>query len=339
MIHIDKFIIVKELGYGMFGTVYMVRYKTKYYALKIEKIIKENIIRDIKYPEWREIEFSEKFGNQYPNQFIKLFAYDIITNCEHVQKYPHDGSNLPPNRQQKIKEKISSTYCIRKIYSLVDTTCKKIVNNLDLKQLYSMIIQTAYIIDLLNKNGYSHNDLHSENIGVKYTKKKYIKIYDKDIPTFGYIYKAIDYGSMTSDKWSNNTSNSRIDNDMIKLILRLVKYKSNIGHNNKLIKKMALDQIILTEEYIEIQKYSTDTTIQLYLFQILHPKLFQSIYNQKEEENYIEIETKLSTFDIVYFFQHINNIKKIIKFFTWNLSNIIKGRIFKLHSFRSKSSI
>ncbi len=321
MIHINKFIIIKELGYGMFGTVYMVRYKTKYYALKIEKIIKENTIRDIKYPEWREIEFSEKFGNQYPNQFIKLFAYDIITDCEHVQKYPHDESNLPPNKQQKIKEKISSIYCIRKIYSLVDTTCKKIINNLDLKQSYSMIIQTGYIIDLLNKNGYSHNDLHSENIGVKYTNKKYINIYGKDILTFGYIYKAIDYGNMTYDRWSNNTTNSRIDNDMIRLILRLVKYKNRIGHNNnnKLIKKMALDQIISTLEYVEIQKYSTDTTIQLYLFQILHPKLFQSIYNQKESDQFVEIDTKLSTFDIVYFFQHINNINKIIEYFTSKL--------------------
>ena len=46
----------------------------------------------------------------------------------------------------------------------------------------------------MNKNGYTHNDLHNANIGIIKSKQKYINILNYKIPTFGYIIKLIDYG-------------------------------------------------------------------------------------------------------------------------------------------------
>lgn len=171
--------IIKELGHGMIGTTYLIKIKNKHYALKIEKVIEDvidknkiDIIHNTKYPEWREIEFSKKFGNKYPEQFMQLINYDIIENCDHVQKYtPQSIESMPESVRKIINEKINSTYCIRKIYSLVDCDLSKIINNLNKKELYSFIIQTIHIIFLLNKNGYNHNDLHGQNIGVIKTKK------------------------------------------------------------------------------------------------------------------------------------------------------------------------
>ena len=73
---IDKYKIIKELGNGMVGTTWLVTLNKKKYALKIEKISEENLEFNTKYPEWREIDFSEKFGNNYPEQFVKLIQYN-----------------------------------------------------------------------------------------------------------------------------------------------------------------------------------------------------------------------------------------------------------------------
>lgn len=57
-------------------------------------------------------------------------------------------------------------------YEYVDTTLDK----LKLNELYSILIQLSYIIYIMNKHGYTHNDLHMNNIGIKKTNKKYSNI-------------------------------------------------------------------------------------------------------------------------------------------------------------------
>ena len=58
-----------------------------------------------------------------------------------------------------------------------------------------MIIQLTYTIKLLHLNDYIHGDIHMGNIGwIKTAKNKKIQILNQSIPTFGYIFKVIDYG-------------------------------------------------------------------------------------------------------------------------------------------------
>ena len=93
---LKKLKIIKELGSGMKGTVYLAKYNNKYYAYKIEKILKKNISSTK-----NEINFSLNFANKYHNQFI-LYKYDIIDNCNHNQKINISLNLLPDKVIHKI---------------------------------------------------------------------------------------------------------------------------------------------------------------------------------------------------------------------------------------------
>ena len=173
----------------MNGVVFLAKYKNKKYALKIEHIYEKDIIESTSSYIWREIFFCNKLGNKYPNQFIKLYKYDIISGCSYKHK-----NNIILNIKDKINKITQSDYCIRRIYDLVDGTIKSLIYNLNDEQISSFILQLSHIMLLLQKNGYSHGDIHFGNIGYIKTTKKYIKILNNKILTYGYIYKLIDYG-------------------------------------------------------------------------------------------------------------------------------------------------
>ena len=198
-IDIDKITIIKIIGRGMYGTVYLSKYRQKFFAYKIEHILKKAIYNK-KSSVWKEINFSLKFANNYKEQFMTLYDYDIIDNCEHKQDHIWDISFFNDKLQKEFTDLSNSNYCIRKIYSLVDNVLGEIINILNKEQIYSFIIQFSYIIYLLEKNNYIHGDIHQNNIGVIKTSKKYINIFNKKVPTFGYIYQLIDYGRILHKK-------------------------------------------------------------------------------------------------------------------------------------------
>ncbi len=336
---IDKYKIIKELGHGMVGTTYLAKLGNKKYALKIEKISEKNLKPNTKFSEWREIEFSEKFGNSHPDQFIKLIKYDVVDNCEHKQVYSGDLKYLPENVSKYLIEKNNSKYCIRKVYSLVDCDLSKIIDQLDKKQIYSLIVQNAYIIYLLKSNGYSHNDLHSQNIGVIKTKKKYINILGLNVPTFGYQYVALDFGKITWNKWEltpEEIKDSNPDKDVLRIIKRFIKYSGDLeiinqfGEKRKMGKLMELgdiknyfDLIKDTEEYDTLEKFVESDKDKIILFQILYPKKFQKIILGKKKIQVVNLLYKLDLIDILYFFKYKNDLKKIIKYFSLKLDDKI----------------
>ena len=57
----------------------------------------------------------------------------------------------------------------------------------------------------MHTNGYVHSDFHTGNIGVVNTTEKYITIFYKQIPTYGRIYKMIDYGIILNESNYKNT--------------------------------------------------------------------------------------------------------------------------------------
>ena len=188
--------IIDELGNGMFGTVYKIKYKNNYFAMKIEHILDEDITKNIRSQQWREIDFSNNFGKKYKDQFIQLYYYEFDNSCKHIQKYPVNLKNFDKKNRDKIIKLSRSKTCIKKIYELVDGNVKDLLPNLNFKQIYSFILQVSIIVDILQKARYIHGDFHSGNIGYIKTDKEFIKYKNLKIPTFGYIYKAIDYGSV-----------------------------------------------------------------------------------------------------------------------------------------------
>lgn len=332
--NLSKCKIIKELGHGMIGTTYLVKLASTQYAMKIEKIPESNVVDkfNTKYNEWREIEFSEHFGNKYPEQFVKLYSWDIIDNCDYVN--PSDFSHLPENVQKKLQDKIDSKFCIRKLYSLVDTDLSKIAESLNKKQTYSLIIQTAHIIWLLGTEGYSHNDLHYGNIGVKYTNKKYIKILNNKIPipVYGHIFVALDFGMMTKNTWELSEYEKNFKcKDTIRILTKIIKYENKIDLGIKQTKKLLgikeihlnlMEKIKQTIEWEDLNQYVSDPDDKIFLLQILYPEIFQQIFFGDKFVQVNKLVYLIDIEDIIYFLKYKSDLKKIIKYFICKIYNI-----------------
>ena len=65
-----------------------------------------------------------------------------------------------------------------------------------LQHIYDLYIQIFYIVSLLQKEGWTHNDFHTSNIGLCKTADATIDINGHAIPTHGYYVQAIDYGTV-----------------------------------------------------------------------------------------------------------------------------------------------
>ncbi len=319
---IDDIKINKTIGYGLFGTIFEVEDKKhKKYALKIEHILNPKKFYS------RENEFALKMGSKYPDQFMTLYDYKIIDNCQHEQQI--DISGMDKKWRKKFEKLAESEYCIQRLYSLIDTSLDKIVTTLNQKEFYSFLIQYSYIVYLMKKHKYSHNDFHSGNIGVNYVKNKYIKILGHNVPTFGYCYCAIDHGSVT--KLQPGT------NDMLPALRLFVDNKLLWDKQNKLIKKYGKKYMAgwnskdkedlkafrkMPEKQI-LEKITDDLYSQFYLCQIMFPKVYQEIvlwpyFDGKVFDTTIRIPLE----DILYFVINVNKPIKIIDYFVDKLTNI-----------------
>ena len=190
----DTVSVVKKLGSGIVGSTYLVRIKNKYYVSKIEKILKDDIYYDTSKALWREIEFNN-FSSKYPNHFMKLKSWEIMSNCKHIQ--PPPPSFITGDDRKFLINKNKSDYCSKLIYSpVLDGTLHSFYEKMNDNQFYSMLCQVTYFIGLLIENGYIHRDVHDNNIMYKKTKNKTIKLGTITVPTYGLQWYLIDYGQV-----------------------------------------------------------------------------------------------------------------------------------------------
>jgi len=324
--NIDNLKLIKKIGYGMYGTIYLVKYENDYRALKIEHILKKDMNKKSSII-WNEINFSLNFGNNYPDQFIKLHAYDFINNCEHNQEYSSNITIFSNKTQKKIKSLSSSDFCIRKIYSLIDTSLDKIFNKLSKVQIYSMLIQLFYTVNLLEKNNYIHGDIHAGNIGVLKTDIKTLTIGNYTIPTEGYIYKLIDYGFTTN---KNDTENKKqfkklFGKESKYIILLLINFplwtfinKNNIKINDD---KTIYKKIKKTSEFKLLEEFTSDNDLKFLLFQLLNPELYQKTVSDYKFKKVYKPVLRIDLLDIIFIIKSINNLDTIIKFLLYKINN------------------
>lgn len=327
--NIDNFELKNKLGSGMFGTVYLATYKNrkKNYAIKIEKIAKDNIKYNINTQDWREIEFSIKFANKYPDQFITLYTFDVVDDCKHIQEYANNKipQHLPQNIITRLEEKQSSKYCIRKVYSLLDTSLGSIIDTLKPENFYSLIAQISYCVFLMHKHGYTHNDLHSQNIGVLYVNKnKKIKIDKYKIPTFGYQFKAIDFGNVLNSKYKLDKDDKKkykfnMKNELLKILSRLVAFESSdLKIKRKLINRehypLVYEKIIKHPLFKKIKKLVFHKEDGYIIFQIIFPEEYQKVFYDGKDEQILNPVLKIELNDIIFLLNNKENYKKIIKF-------------------------
>ena len=327
---INNITIIKKLGNGMAGIIYLVLINKKKYALKIEKIAKKYALnKNLNCREWREIDFALNFANNYPDQFITLYKYDIIGDCKHIQEYSNKLEDYPQNIQNFFIEKNNSNYCIRKVYSLVDNILKNVMNTLNILQIYSMIAQVAYIIYLMQENGYSHNDLHSQNIGVVETNKKYLILLNNKIPLFNLQYKAIDYGMVLHKKYKMDKIEKKMhSNNIINEINRILKKLVTFEKNNKVKKLFSREKVIWFNKFIEsddyflVKEYGINDDDRFIIYQILFPDNAQKMFfGNKYTITYKPI-IAIDIIDLLYFFNNKLNLQNIIKYCSLKLNTV-----------------
>lgn len=320
MININDVKIIKKIGSGVRGTIYLVSYNDKKYALKIEKILEEYIKESLKSQIWREIDFCNKMKKYNTNNnFMTLYSHDVIDNCKHAQNY--DFKVIPDD----LLLLSNSKYCSRKLYSLVDTTVSKYLKFMKLKDFYSMILQVGYSIYLMKSKGFFHRDLHDENIGILKTKKKFVSIFDLKVKTNGYIYQVVDYGAIINKKYPMTAiekelfkHNDESLDDMKNFCLSVC-----IDHTFwKYVRKNKLETIsfdIVRKQILDSYEYKTLNAIKneddrMELYALLYPKKYQMLLLGKKFEKTIYPKYNIPVEDFIYFYLVGFDIKKIIKY-------------------------
>ena len=180
--------------------------------MKIEPIFEKDVEQSLKSPVWREIEFCRIMNKKYPDQFITLHDYKIDEKCNHEQAFIGDTKKLPKCQQSFYKKLFASTVCSVKLYSLIDMTIDELLKSWKTfnKQIfYNLVVQYVCIIYAMEKEGFIHRDLHTKNIGIIKTKKKYVTIFNKKILTHGFMVQAIDFGVVIHNKFILKTSEKK----------------------------------------------------------------------------------------------------------------------------------
>jgi hypothetical protein len=269
-----------------------------------------------------------KFAPKYKNQIMQLISYDFVKSCDHKQKHSVNLQNFDKYHRDKIIKLNKSKVCIRKIYELVDGSVKDIISKLSLEQIYSFIIQVAIIIKILEKAKYVHGDFHSANIGYIITDKKFIKYGKLKIPTFGYIFKAIDLGSILHPKyklskrdklWYKGLFKRELISPLITSLIDSTKYWDYVDNNNiKLNLKNDIKKFKKSNLYKIISLQLSDIKRDDYLFNIcdfLYPYQFQKLILGKKYIDRLEPKIYISILDLIYLYKINFNSDMIIKYF------------------------
>jgi len=328
--------IIEELGRGMFGTVYKIKYKDKYFAMKIEHVLEEDKEKNIKSNVWREIDFMTKFAKKYKDQIMQMYHYDFIDSCNHEQKFSVNLKNFEKYHRDKFIKLSKSKTCIRRIYELIDGNIKDIIPKLSTQQIYSFIVQVAIIVKIFEKNKYIHGDFHSANIGYIKTDKKFIKYGKIKIPTFGYIFKAIDLGSVMNPKYKLSKRDKIWYKDLFKRelisplgssLVNSKKYWDYIDDNNiKLNIQKDIKKFEKSNLYNLLKIQFTDINDKYRLFNIcefLYPYQFQQLILGKKYIDGLEPKLYIDIMDLIYLYKINFNTDLVIDYFYNKLQIII----------------
>jgi len=194
---IDNMKIIKKLGSGNDGNVYMVRSSIipdQYYALKIEYMLATTSLDGPDSKIYRYIEFDREIASIYPDMFLQIINYDIKDNCNEERT----------KNQQKYKIIINS--CIRIVYNIMDgMLLNENQSKMKDREFYSMVAQLVYGVYLMHSKGYVHTDVNDKNIGYFNTNDKSIQALCNNqifhIPLFSKRYIIFDYGNVLHSKF------------------------------------------------------------------------------------------------------------------------------------------
>lgn len=308
MLKIKQFDTGDVLNYGMIGTIYKLLEngkESKDVVLKIEKIIPQS------QSWWMENAFAFEMGSLYPQHFMQLHDYMLVSKCEHVQKYSMPLDKIQPQTRKEIEELSKSDFCIYRMYTRIDGALNKTdMNNYNISEIYSMLTQLLYIIELMQNHGWIHGDLHIKNIGYMNTKDTHIILGNVAIPTFGKRYYVIDYDRAKHKKFYKTEMNDlyAFTNWMFK--------SSDFWKNAKPIPaNEALDKF----KKVDIKINPLNNVILSGVLFLAKPEVFQKIVSPTTKEFY-PVETYIPKEDILFFAENWSNANKLKQYFAGKLN-------------------
>lgn len=273
--------IIREIGRGKDGIVYLVEKDNKNYAMKKEKIHPK-----IK----REIDFFQSFANKYPEYFNQLIEYDIEGN--YSRKIYDWIPNFMSNTKLSLKEYYSIFIQLIHILHLLN---KNGYVYLDVHPGNIGLVKTNNkFITINGKNVPTFGNLvklidFSNILHIKYPMT------DKE----KYIYKMglekeilLGLGNLSFDmtplfkQWPKNFEYTEVLN----------KIKENL-------------------EYQDLKKYSRNDKVIFDLFSILYPEKFQRILFKNNFKKTIPIKKNIPVVDIINIVKNYNNYNRLINYF------------------------
>jgi serine/threonine protein kinase len=287
----SKIKVIKKLGSGMLGTVYLIEYKNKKYAMKVQKILEEEKTKNIKYPIWRELLFYRDV-DKMPQESQKFFCHLHGYKIQECGKYKHiRPKNIPQNSiyVEYFKKMNISNRCIILIIDYLGETSlyDYLQTKLSTKKIYNILFQICEINKILSDMNYSHNDLHPSNLMVTQTKN-------------GIQLVAIDYGNMTNASYGKAFSNNSEEYyflDLTKTLFYVLQNQPKLQKNCRLLKKKYPYEIKKKYEEdvwkILFQKYEKiiDEYAEKYL--LLYPFLRKFYFEfKKNKDNKIAASNK-----------------------------------------------
>lgn len=225
--------------------------------------------------------------------------------------------------KQYFEELFASPFCSIKITSIIDIMLHDIIYNISDKNIiYNLFIQVVYLSYLINKEGYYHRDLHPKNIGVVYTDDEYIRIFDKNIPTHGYILQAIDYGMVIHSKYEleeYEQTQLANDNDLYQNVYKII-FKIMLKNLTTTYPDLDINQMVpisekdqkkikkILNEYIQHSNYAYFEEL---LYKIIFFDKFQEQIGISEK---VEIFDFLTIDDVKYIFKNYHNLEQILRY-------------------------
>ena len=282
------------LGKGCYGTVFLATdTDNNRYAFKIEKLLQEDVKKSLKSPHWRELYFVSHIANKHPDQFLQLYDSRIMDECKFRQYYPENYSSLTLIRQDSPASKMDlSPYCSLKLWSLIDGNLQELLypeTKLSDAEFPNILIQIVNIVDIMQSAGFLHNDFHWGNIAfTRVAPSTKIEIRGRQIPTHGYIMKAIDYGKVVHKKFQLSAS-EKIQLNHFSDLFKIVEYfsikKTSItldGTKWHWFKEWHSDFPLLASDKKELEVYlPTDKRLDSTSSEFLLEKLFKLLRYEK----------------------------------------------------------
>lgn len=325
MFKIADYNIIKILGKGAYGIVFLVSKDGVEYALKFQKTLEKHIKYNSRSKQWREIIFSDFFKKKTP-LLLTMYDYGFCEKKNYNEiKYTIED-NWSYEHKKLFEELNESNFFSYIIYELRTDSLQNIEKYLTIEQKYTLILQLTVLIQLLNQHGFYHNDIHLHNIMFERTNEPSITVNNTKIPTLGFVFTLIDYGENTHIEYeltpqersymTTILSNENTEvTSIIRLLLRIDQLYSLMQKNNMTIP-------YLSDFGKEIQKcgeYSTiietinpkDSEMVYYYFACLNFKHFVNLHNIDESEH----STLLPISDILFSIHNRGNISKIINYF------------------------